>query len=110
MLTMGKCSVSRVNTFFVWAKGLCFPSVQRALSNTVHPSMQIHFYFTVPPSPAVHSRLDPLLLIYLGCRDEENEGAVSSYLWLSDGLRGGILSTLTVLDIKEKIHFELASP
>lgn len=34
---------------------------------------------------------------------------MSSYLWLSDGLRGVILSALTVLDIKEMIHFELAS-
>ena len=101
--------MNKVNIFFTLAKGLCFSSVQRTLSNTVHPPMQMHFYLTVPPSP-VHNRLHPLILIYLGCRDEGKEEAVSSSLWLSDGLRGVILSTLTGLDVKGMIHFELASP
>lgn len=35
--------MSRVNTFSVLAKGRGSPSLQRALSNTVHPSMQIDF-------------------------------------------------------------------
>lgn len=109
MLIMEKCCMNKVNIFFTLAKGLCFSSVQRTLSNTVHPPMQMHFYLTVPPSP-VHNRLHPLILIYLGCRDEGKEEAVSSSLWLSDGLRGVILSTLTGLDVKGMIHFELASP
>lgn len=35
---------------------------------------------------------------------------MSSYLWLNDRIRGVILSVLPVLDIKEMIHSELASP
>lgn len=102
--------MNRLNTFFILANDLCFSSLQRSLPNTVHLSMQMHFYLTVPPSPVL-SRLHPLILIYLGCVDEQKEGAVSSSLWLSDRLRGFILSTLTViLNMKELIHFELASP
>lgn len=79
--------MSTGNKFFILAKGLCFSSIQRTLSNTVPLSMQMHFYLTVPPSP-VHRRRHPLILIYSVCIDELKEGAVSSYLWLRDGLRG----------------------
>lgn len=97
-----------MNRANILAKGLCFSFAQRTLSSTVDPSVQMDFYLSVPPSP-VHCRLHPLILIYLGCSDEDKEGAVSSYLWLSDRIRGVILYNLPVLDIKEIIHSELAS-